>query len=668
MWKRLTEFIINLKFTDFFKFTNNLLKIKKSRLYYLLLLAIAFSWFVYIAFPFKAIFILIVGITILLILEVIYLYLASKEIKIKESFKFLLSGLSILISVVSIGFTTDISKRLTIIFGIEVIQTLIILIPGILALIASEGALTKKGKGVIDKTIQHLNRSQEYRHIIYIQMSIFALIISLGSWLFIPVFIKRHYIQRANKAYCVDKKKDNNTCEFSLDFAEDAYLKTIKIDPSNSIKSPNQIKSTFCEQKEDSENNDNISLDNKHAYYKLGEIYRELKEFDKSRRYYKIAYKSGCPEALNGIALSYLSEKGDKEFSLAADTFRQATKDYEYKKDYNTLTKEQYKILFTLVENYLFNEERKSYSEAEKWLKLAERAKLNNLPKKCDSNQIVKFSDYVKDDKDDLEDLKNDLKDLEKDLKDLELLNSYLDNLEICYKINLYYSQLKQTQYFTDKKDLKYLKNAIAINALFQKQLGSNLKTIEIKINKDKIKINEDNKQGKEIIKNIDRLTEDIEKTINRLANEKEAYKIREKIIKILLNKQEDYISNVVAKYKQELSSFSDIEYTDIKNYKNRRENYYKEKYFKNLLRNSYKEKYDLIQNMQNQSILLSDELEKNICIEKNGDQTNKTIKDILNVKEPDVNNSESLKDIDLAIDTIVCFVEQQIPNTSDKK
>lgn len=278
---------------------------------------------------------------------------------------------------------------------------------------------------------------------------------------------------------------------------------------------------------------------------------------------------------------------------MAADTFRKATERHENLSSY-TLTESQYKILFALVENYLFNEKRKSYSEAEKWLQLAEGAKFDTLSqaqlwcpyqkmshwqflllqfKKLDyllnfllkQPKIQVFSTRVQY----LQYLKLKLKALPNpELKLSDYVNSlyfdsypdfksYVSDLENCYKINLYYSRLKQSQNFKNKEDFKYLRNAIVINALFW-QLYEDFETI---------KINKNNYEQKEKLR----------KTIHRLANEKRAYKIRENVIENLLGKQE-------------------------------------------------------------------------------------------NVNEPDVNNSESLKDIDLAIDTIVRFVEQQIPNTSDKK
>jgi hypothetical protein len=508
------------------------------------------------------------------------------------------SVIAITFSILSIAILINLITKLTTVFGIEsniigIIQTLLIIIPGLLAIIAGEGVLTKTGKGVIDGIIKFVNIPQDRRYVTYLLFSMSSFIISFWSLYIIPQNLKYFFMKRGDEAYCLN---ESSKCKPQLYSAEDAYLKMIKIDPSNLIRRlPNKV--DFCysskQANKGEDNGDNVTLDNNNAYYHLGEIYRELREFEKSRRYYKIAYKSGCNQALDGIALSYLTEKGDKEFSLAADTFRKATERYENLSSY-TLTESQYKILFALVENYLYNEERKSYSEAEKWLKLAERAKFNTLSqaqlwcpyqkmshwqflllqfKKLDyllsfllkQPKVQVFSTRVQY----LQYLKLKLKALPNpELKLSDYVNSlyfdsypdfksYVSDLENCYKINLYYSRLKQSQNFKNKEDFKYLRNAIVINALFW-QLYENFETI---------KINKNNYEQKE----------ELRKTIHRLANEKRAYKIRENVIENWLGKQE-------------------------------------------------------------------------------------------NVNEPDVNNSESLKDIDLAIDTIVRFVEQQIPNTSDKK
>ena len=555
------------------------------------------------------------------------------------------SVLAITFSVLSIAILINLITKLTTVFGIEsniigIIQTLLIIIPGLLAIIAGEGVLTKTGKGVIDGIIKSVNIPQERRYITYLLFSMSSFIISVWSLYIIPQNLKYFYMKKGDEAYCLKKSGD---CYPKLDRAEDAYLKMIKIDPSNSIRLPNNVDLCKCLQQSDkcednganvtSLDNNNVdlckssqqsdkcednganvtSLDNNKAYYYLGEIYRELREFEKSRRHYKIAYKSGCNQALDGIALSYLSEKGDKEFSLAADTFSKATED---SKATENLTSDQYKILFALVENHLFNEKRKSYSEAERWLNLGQEYNpIDELTEILDSTN--KKISYLKID------------------KNIDKLFDCLITIENYYKIYLYYTKLNLKTEKYDSEFFQYLSTTFKINIFF----NNSLKQLEEKLNSlEEKQGNNENRKIEQANKNI----KDIRNFIKELVNEKGAYETRADVVGIWRSKYNKDVFNIFVKHKDEFSNIPSTEnYPYIDQYRQNQIENYKKLIRKTIIDN----KLELFENVK--KTLLSNEYEKNKPILEDLEDTEQIVLNIQNkLRDSNLNDPETLNSI----------------------
>lgn len=563
-------------------------------------------------------YLLIFSILFTIIIEGLYFCCKSRAINT------IFSVLAITFSVLSIAILINLITKLTTVFGIEsniigIIQTLLIIIPGLLAIIAGEGVLTKTGKGVIDGIIKSVNIPQERRYITYLLFSMSSFIISVWSLYIIPQNLKYFYMKKGDEAYCLKKSGD---CYPKLDRAEDAYLKMIKIDPSNSIRLPNNVYlSKFSQQSDKCEDNgaNFTSLDNNKAYYYLGEIYRELREFEKSRRHYKIAYKSGCNQALDGIALSYLSEKGDKEFSLAADTFSKATKDSKATKK---LTSDQYKILFALVKNHLFNQKRKSYSEAEKWLNLGQEYNpIDELTEILDSTN--KKISYLKIDKNIDED------------KSFESLIENLQTIENYYKIYLYYTKLNLEKEKYNSEFFQYLSTTIEINIFF----NNSLKQLEEKLNLlEEEQGNNENRKIEQANKNI----KYIRNFIKKLVNEKGAYETRADVVGIWRSKYNKDVFNIFVKHKDEFSNIPSTEnYPYIDQYRQNQIENYKKLIRKTIIDN----KLELFENVK--KTLLSNEYEKNKPILEDLEDTEQIVLNIQNkLRDPNLNNPETLNSI----------------------
>lgn len=157
----------------------------------------------------------------------------------------------------------------------------------------------------------------------------------LRFWFSLPNFAVEHYVNPGNAAY----GDPNVPAQRQFIIAENQYNRALKLDPKN-----------------------------QEVYYKLGNLYRELQDFDKAIDNYKIAFKGGITKAADDIASSYLEEK---EYTKADKWLRQALalQIRSANGQLYTINQEQYIILQTLVRVYLDNAD---YANAFRWISLGQ--------------------------------------------------------------------------------------------------------------------------------------------------------------------------------------------------------------------------------------------------------------------------------------------------------
>jgi tetratricopeptide (TPR) repeat protein len=167
----------------------------------------------------------------------------------------------------------------------------------------------------------------------------------LGSlilfWFSMPLIADKHYIKLGDQAYEAGQ----------LMVAENNYSRALKLNPKNT-----QI------------------------YYKLGELYQELPDYNKAIENYKIAWKGNHLKAADEIASLYFKQhnyqEADEWLELALEPQRiLVTKDKPYEisqKEFNTLTRSG------VLNQQESNRKNLRYLDARKFAVIKDRATLND--------------------------------------------------------------------------------------------------------------------------------------------------------------------------------------------------------------------------------------------------------------------------------------------------
>lgn len=225
----------------------------------------------------------------------------------RDRFDWLWRFFSLILLTASLAFVADISTRvlsgdpdLAGVFGV--------IVPTVLTLLAGQGALTQNGR----EGIEYVLNSFKVDKSLWDEFICLAAGLVLGSlilfWSSMPWIADHYYINLGDQAYEAGQ----------LMVAENNYSRALKLNPKNT-----QI------------------------YYKLGELYQELPDYNKAIENYKIAWKGNHLKAADEIASLYFKQhnyqQADEWLELALEPQRiLVTKDKPYEisqKEFNTLTR-----------------------------------------------------------------------------------------------------------------------------------------------------------------------------------------------------------------------------------------------------------------------------------------------------------------------------------------
>lgn len=259
----------------------------------------------------------------------------------RDRFDWLWRFFSLIFLTASLGFVTDISTRFLTgrpdiagVFGV--------IVPTVLTLLASEGALTQNGREGIEYVLTSLKVDKS----LWDEFICLAAGLLLGSlilfWYSLPLIADKHYINLGNQAYEAGQ----------LTVAEDNYKRAIKLNPENT-----------------------------EVYQKLGDLYQELPDYNKAIENYKIAWKGNQIQAADEIASLYFKlhnyQQADEWLELALKpqmTLLAKDKPYE-------ITQKEFKILtrFGLVNQQEFGKVKNLASlETLKFSAIKDKATLND--------------------------------------------------------------------------------------------------------------------------------------------------------------------------------------------------------------------------------------------------------------------------------------------------
>ena len=186
----------------------------------------------------------------------------------RDRFDWLWRFCSLILLTASLAFVADISTRF-LSGGPDLAGVFGVIVPTVLTLLAGQGALTQNGR----EGIEYVLTSFKVDKSLWDECICLAASLLLGSlilcWFSMPR-IADHYIKLGNEAY-----------DAGLFIpAEKNYNRALKLNPENT-----------------------------EVYYKLGELYQELPDYNKAIENYEIAWKGNHLKAADEISSLYLKQK-----------------------------------------------------------------------------------------------------------------------------------------------------------------------------------------------------------------------------------------------------------------------------------------------------------------------------------------------------------------------
>jgi tetratricopeptide (TPR) repeat protein len=187
----------------------------------------------------------------------------------RDRFDWLWRFCSLILLTASLAFVADISTRV-LSGGPDLAGVFGVIVPTVLTLLAGQGALTQNGR----EGIEYVLTSFKVDKSLWDEFICLAAGLLLGSlilfWYSLPLIADKHYIKLGDKAY-----------EAGLFIpAEKNYNRALKLNPENT-----------------------------EVYYKLGELYQELPDYNKAIENYEIAWKGNHLKAADEISSLYLKQK-----------------------------------------------------------------------------------------------------------------------------------------------------------------------------------------------------------------------------------------------------------------------------------------------------------------------------------------------------------------------
>jgi len=187
----------------------------------------------------------------------------------RDRFDWLWRFFSLILLTASLAFVADISTRV-LSGGPDLAGVFGVIAPTVLTLLAGQGALTQNGR----EGIEYVLTSFKVDKSLWDEFICLAAGLLLGSlilfWFSMPLIADKHYIKLGDKAY-----------EAGLFIpAEKNYNRALKLNPENT-----------------------------EVYYKLGELYQELPDYNKAIENYEIAWKGNHLKAADEISSLYLKQK-----------------------------------------------------------------------------------------------------------------------------------------------------------------------------------------------------------------------------------------------------------------------------------------------------------------------------------------------------------------------
>jgi tetratricopeptide (TPR) repeat protein len=259
----------------------------------------------------------------------------------RDRFDWLWRFFSLILLTASLSFVADISTRF-LSGGPDLAGVFGVIVPTVLTLLASEGALTQTGREGIEYVLTSLKIDKSW----WDELICLAAGLLLGSlilfWSSMPWIADRHYIDLGDKAYEAGQ----------LTLAENNYNRAIKLNPENT-----------------------------EVYYKLGDVYQEWPDYNKAIENYKIAWKGNHIKAADEIASLYFKQQNyqqaDNWLELALEPqmiLLNKDKPYEIsQKEFKTLSR------FGYLNQKEFGKVKNIASlDAQKYAAIKDRATLND--------------------------------------------------------------------------------------------------------------------------------------------------------------------------------------------------------------------------------------------------------------------------------------------------
>lgn len=222
------------------------------------------------------------------------------EVPFRDRFDWLWQGLSIAFLTISLSLLTDIAMRF---FegGPDALGAFAVIVPSVLGLLTGGGALTKTGKQAIEDILSSLRIARHWWDEVNCLFSLFLLMSLITFWMLLPQ-IARIYEARADVAYR----------QGHLINAEAGYNRALKLNPTQ--------------------------LD---LHYKLGQLYEDVFEVDRSIGEYQIAVR-GAQEgdsykAHDRLARLYLLKGGAENNSKAVSLINEGLSLSQAKGDQDVL-------------------------------------------------------------------------------------------------------------------------------------------------------------------------------------------------------------------------------------------------------------------------------------------------------------------------------------------
>jgi hypothetical protein len=187
----------------------------------------------------------------------------------RDRFDWLWRFCSLILLTASLAFVADISTRV-LSGGPDLAGVFGVIVPTVLTLLAGQGALTQNGREGIEYVLTSFTVDKSWWDELICLVAGLVLGILILFWYYLPLIADKHYIKLGDKAY-----------EAGLFIpAEKNYNRALKLNPENT-----------------------------EVYYKLGELYQELPDYNKAIENYEIAWKGNHLKAADEIYSLYLKQK-----------------------------------------------------------------------------------------------------------------------------------------------------------------------------------------------------------------------------------------------------------------------------------------------------------------------------------------------------------------------